>query len=117
MKIRFTEHAIERFIERKLGAWATASEAVQEMNRLVNCGTMLRERTDYGDKQLLSDGVVFVLKHDNADSVDCATILFDDRAELNPLVAEIERYGVMPNYEMGAPLQKRRKSRRSNRHG
>jgi hypothetical protein len=66
MKIRFTEHAIDRFIERRAPG-ATKQEALDEMRRLAEVGTIVKEKTSFGDSQLMSDGVVFVLKHDRSD--------------------------------------------------
>lgn len=115
MKIRFTEHAVDRFIERRMPQ-ATHSQAVCRMNELIQSGSFLKEKTLVGDSQILADGVVFVLKHDRGDGVtDCATVLFDLRACTNPLAQEIEQFGRVPIELVAAPIPKRRRSRRSSR--
>jgi len=117
MRIRFTEHAVDRFIERRMPQ-ASKQEALDEMQRLVESGSPIRERTVSGDNQLASDGVIFVLKHDRDDGLaDCPTVLFDQRDDTNPLAEEIELFGVAPNVPIGAPIPRRRRSRRANRFG
>ena len=114
MKIRFTEHALDRFIERRMPS-ASKQEALDEMQRLVETGTAIKEKTVAGDHQLVSEGVVVVLKHDRDDGVaDCPTVLFDTREDTNPLAREIEEFGVAPNVAICAPIPRRRRSRRSN---
>jgi len=118
MKIRFTEHALDRFIERRMPS-ASKQRALEEMHQLAETGTLLKERTVAGDCQLLADDVVFVLKHDRDDGLaDCSTVLFDLRTTAtNPLAEEIEEFGVAPNVAVCAPIPRRRRSRRSNRFG
>lgn len=116
MKIRFTEHAVERFIER-IARGSSRNLALRQMQRLINDGKLLKEKTQDGDNQLLSNGVIFVLKYDRDDGqADCTTILFDRRiSDTNKLAQEIERYGVMP-LEMVTPRYRRsKKSRRRSR--
>lgn len=114
MKIRFTEHAIQRFIERvrpDLGY----GEALDEMNELATEGRFLREKTEMGDAQLLCSGVVFVLKHDKYGQHDCATVLFDKEDGTNELALEIARYESEPLTQVRAPLRRRRRSRKNSR--
>lgn len=116
MKIRFTEHAVDRFVERRAPE-ASKEEAMAEMARLAEQASVLKERTASGDLQLLADGIVFVLKLDRADGLaDCATILFDCRAgATNPLAEEIAQFGRMPIGPAGRPAPRRRRSRRASR--
>jgi hypothetical protein len=116
MKIRFTEHAVDRFIERRMPG-ASRMQALQELERLAAEAIPLRERTAAGDDQALVDGIVLVLKRDRAGGrADCATVLFDCRAgDTNPLAAEIEHFGVMPLEAAAAPIPRKRRSRRANR--
>lgn len=118
MKIRFTEHAVDRFIQRRMPQ-ASKQEALEEMQRLVESGTLLRERSVVGDCQLLAEGAIFILKHDRDDGLaDCSTVLFDLRtADTNPLAREIAEFGVAPLVAAGAPIPRRRRSRRANRFG
>lgn len=117
MRIRFTEHAIDRFIERRMPQ-ASKDQAVAEMERLVSEGMPTKEKTVFGDHRLISDGVVFVLKHDRDDGItDCPTVMFDTRADTNPLAEEIAQFGVAPNVAVDAPVLRRRRSRRCNRFG
>jgi hypothetical protein len=110
--VRFTEHAIERFIERVMPQ-ASKVEAIEEMNKLVSSGSRLREKNLAGDHCLVVDGVVFVLKFDRNDGfVDCPTVLFDRRTDSNPLAQEIETFGSVPNYVVEGPRY-RKKSKRS----
>lgn len=115
MRIRFTEHAVDRFIERRMPE-ASKQQALEEMQRLAATGTPIREKTVFGDHQLVADGVVFVLKHDRDDGLtDCPTVMFDVRMDTNPLAEEIAEFGVSPNEPIGAPIPRRRRSRRSNK--
>lgn len=116
MKIRFTEHAVERFIERRM-PHATQRQAREELERLAASAIPLKERTQAGDDQALADGIIFVLKRDRVDGfADCATVLFDCRAAgTNPLAEEIEAFGVMPLEAIAPPIHRRRRSRRANR--
>ncbi len=115
MRVSFTEHAIDRFIERRMPN-SSREAALREMMKLFEIGTPLKEKTSSGDSQMLADGVLFVLKHDRDGRADCATVLFDLRsASTNQLAEEIERHGAQPLEPVGAPLRRRRRSRRSNK--
>jgi hypothetical protein len=116
MKVRFTEHAVDRFVERRMPG-ASRQQASKEMERLASEAALLKERTSKGDEQLLADGVLFVIKRDRDDGLcDCSTILFDQRAEeSNPLAEEIAYFGVLPAEALGAPILRRRRSRRASR--
>lgn len=115
MKVVFTEHAVDRFIERRMPG-ASREKAVEEMKFLFSIGVPLKEKTTAGDTQMLADGVVFVLKHDGRNGTDCATVLFDQRAEdTNPLAREIAEYGREPLEPVAAPIPRRRRSRRTSR--
>jgi hypothetical protein len=117
MRIRFTEHAVDRFIERRM-PHASKEQALVEMERLAREGAPTREKTANGDHQLIADGVVFVLKHDRADGIaDCPTVMFDARTDTNPLAEEIAEFGVAPNCAVEAPTPRRRRSRRGSRFG
>ncbi len=116
MRINFTEHSVDRFIERSMPG-ATKQEALAEMQRLANDSAALKERTNVGDLQILVDGgIVFVLKYDR-NGQTCVTVLFDRRAQSNPLLDEMEEFGAIPNFSVIPPLPRRRCSRRSNRFG
>ena len=117
MKIRFTEHAIDRFMERRMPG-ASRKEALAEMERLAARAAPLKERTKEGDAQLLADGVLLVVKRDcgAGTAQDCCTVLFDNRAEAtNPLAEEIERWGVAADEALPAPAHRRKRSRRASR--
>jgi hypothetical protein len=115
MKIRFTEHAVDRFVSRHMPN-ASQEEARKELARLAAVASVLKEKTPDGDSLAIADDVVFVLKHDGSDGIDCATVLFDPRAgPTNPLAEEIARFGSLPNEPVAAPIPRRRRSRRANR--
>ena len=115
MKIRFTEHAVERFVERRLPS-ASRREALREMIRLAELGTLIKEKTIAGDSQLLAEDTIFVLKHDRRGMMDCTTVLFDLRAaDTNALAEEVALFGVAPMEALCAPTQRRRHSRRASR--
>lgn len=115
MNVNFTEHAIDRFIERRMPG-ASRNEALEAMKQLLCTSTLLKEKTSLGDSQMLADGILFVLKHDGRSGSDCATVLFDQRAiDTNLLAREIAEYEREPLEPVAAPLPRRRRSRRANR--
>lgn len=115
MAINFTEHAIDRFIERRMPG-ASRKDALKRMRKLFESSAPLREKSSFGDTQMLADGIIFVIKYDRDNEADCATVLFDQRVDdTNPLAKEIREHGREPLVVTPAPSHRRRRSRRSSR--
>ena len=115
MAVNFTEHAIDRFTERRMPG-ASRKDALKKMRKLLDSSAPLKEKTQFGDTQMLADGIVFVLKHDGDNGSDCATVLFDQRADdTNPLAREMREHEREPLMVAPAPSHRRRRSRRASR--
>jgi hypothetical protein len=115
MRIRFTEHAVDRFMLRYM-PHTSRREACEELNRLAQVASPLKEKTRNGDSMAMAEHVVFVLKYDRSGGADCVTVLFDKRAkQTNPLAREIAQFGSLPNEPVPAPAPRRQRSRRASR--
>lgn len=115
MAVNFTEHAIDRFVERRMPG-ASRKDALKKMRELFESSAPLKEKSQFGDTQMLSDGIIFVIKHDGNNGADCATVLFDQRADdTNPLAREMREHEREPLVVVPAPSHRRRRSRRASR--